>query len=172
MRELISPERIAARVGELAAEIDAWIGNDEATVVCCLKGAFVFCADLVRALKSRRVSVDFLAVESYAGTHTTGSVRLTKDLSIDVRGRKVLVVEDILDTGLTLDRVLRHLRETHRPSETRLCVLLDKPAGRKTAIPADWTGFEVGDAFVVGYGLDCDERYRNLPGIAVLESID
>lgn len=172
MRELISPQRIQQRVRELAVPIGEWAADTETVLVCCLKGAFIFCADLARELNNPKLSIDFIAAESYQGTKTTGSVRLTKDLSVDVSGKKVLVVEDILDTGLTLDRVLHHLKETHRPSEIKLCVLLDKPAGRKCDVKADWTGFEIGDAFVVGYGLDCDERFRNFPGIAVIYTID
>ncbi len=166
---LFGPRRIAARVRRLAREIAADLGPDFLMVVV-LKGAFVFAADLARALHAEgaRPRVGFLVLSSYgAGTCSAGRVNVLGEMLDDVAGRGVLVVEDILDTGLTLaharDRLL-----AHGAAGVRTCVLVDKPARREIPIEADYVGFDVGERFVVGYGIDHAERYRELPYLGVL----
>ena len=137
-------------------------------VVAVLRGAFVFAADLIRALP-RDVRCDFLAVRSYgSATETSGVVQITQDLSLPITGRHVLLVEDIVDTGLTL-RHLLDLLATRRPASLRVCTLLNKLSRRQTEVSVDFVGFEIPDRFVVGYGLDHDQRYRNLPYVGVIE---
>lgn len=170
-----SAERIAAAVDRMAAAIAARrdaAATEALLMVALLKGAFVFAADLVRALDRHGVAteVDFLSLASYgAGTRSSGNVHVRGDLSIDVRGRDVLLVDDILDSGRSLELACRLLRERGAANVTT-CVLLDKPSRRVVAIGADHVGFEVPDAFVVGYGIDWAERYRHLPWIGVVEA--
>ena len=166
---LLSSDAIQARVAALAAEIDRDTrGPDGLHLVCVLKGAFVFLADLVRALRSD-VTLDFMAVSSYAkGTTTTGEVRVLKDLDSALDGRDVLVVEDIVDTGLTL-HYLQDILRARRPRSLRTVCLLSKPARRRVEVPVEYVGFEIEDRFVVGYGLDYAGRYRNLPYIGTLD---
>jgi len=165
---LLSAERIAARVAELAREIDAALPPGAIVVVVVLRGAFVFAADLVRRLP-RDLRCDFLGVRSYgAATQTSGVVEITHDLALPITGQHVLLVEDIVDTGLTL-RHLLDLLATRQPASIRVCALLDKPARRQLRAPVDFVGFEIPDRFVVGYGLDHDQLYRNLPYIGVIE---
>jgi hypoxanthine phosphoribosyltransferase len=162
---LIPAERIAARVADLAAAIHA-DHADGVHLVGVLKGAFVFLADLARALPGP-ATVDFVAVASYgAGTTTSGSVRLLRDLDAGIAGRDVVVVEDIVDSGLTLTALLAHLR-ARGPRSLRTACLLDKPAGRRTMVAIDYVGFTIDDAFVVGYGLDHAEAWRHLAYIAI-----
>jgi hypoxanthine phosphoribosyltransferase len=143
-------------------------GADALHLVCVLKGAFVFLADLARAL-SIPCTLDFMAVSSYAaGTTTTGEVRLLKDLDIALDGRHVLIVEDIIDTGLTLTYLLEILK-ARGPKTIRTACLLSKPSRRKVNVPIDYVGFEIDDRFVIGYGLDYAEQYRGLPYIGVLD---
>lgn len=168
----ISAERIQSRIREMAEEIDRWVGGDEVLCVANLKGSFVFFADLVRCLKSSRLKVDFIATESYVGTQSSGQVRILKDLQQTCRGEKLLVVEDIVDTGLTLSKVLEHFVTMHCPAEMRVATLLDKPSRRKVEMKADFVGFTIEDAFVVGYGLDYNEYYRNLPYIGILRNTE
>jgi len=166
--ELISAKSIAARVETLAKEIEtAFAGTDKLIVVGLLRGSFVFIADLVRELELP-VEVDFLEASSY-GDETTSSreVRILKDLRGEIGGRDVLVVEDIVDTGFTLKHVLG-LLETRAPRRLETIALLDKPARREVDIKATWTGFEIPDAFVVGYGIDFAQRNRNLPYIGTV----
>lgn len=138
-------------------------------LVCILKGASVFLGDLLRSLELD-VSIDFIAVSSYKrGTSTTGEVQLTKDLDFPLEGRHVLIVEDIVDTGLTLN-YLYHLLQSRGPSSLKIATLLDKPSRRIQPIDVDYIGFEIPDAFVVGYGLDYGERYRQLPDVCVLQT--
>ena len=134
--------------------------------ISVLKGSLVFLADLMRAMDLPS-SIDLMEVSSYAGTETSGQVRILKDLSKPIEGRDVIVVEDIIDTGLTLNYLLRYLAERHPASISIIC-LLDKPARRLAEIPIDYRGFTIPDRFVIGYGLDYEERYRNLPYIGVL----
>jgi hypoxanthine phosphoribosyltransferase len=166
--EMISAKAIAARVEALAREISEFFaGTDKLVVVGLLRGSFVFIADLVREI-DLPVEVDFLEVSSY-GDSTTSSreVRVLKDLRGEIEGRDVLVVEDIVDTGHTLARVLEFLR-TRRPARLECCALLDKPSRREVDVKATWTGFEIPDKFVVGYGIDYAQRNRNLPHIGAV----
>ena len=165
---LVTETAIADKVRELGARIaDDYRGKD-LVLVSILKGALPFLADLMRQVPIP-LALDFLEVSSYgASTETSGVVRILKDLANPIEGRDVLVVEDILDTGNTLAFVVEHLR-SQRPSSVRLCTLLDKPARRIVPIDIDYRGFEIPDKFVVGYGLDYAERYRNLPFIGVLK---
>ena len=164
---LFSEEQLKERVAQIAAQIDRDYAGKELMLVSVLRGSFIFMADLVRAI-TVPCTVDFMAVSSYgAGTVSSGQVQITKDLSEDITGRHLLVVEDILDSGNTLSYLLEVLR-ARKPASIRLCTLLDKPERRVKPVHLDYTGFTIPDAFVVGYGLDYDEYYRNLPYIGVL----
>ncbi|MDQ2690123.1 MAG: hypoxanthine phosphoribosyltransferase [Chloroflexota bacterium] len=165
---LLDSETIADRVAELGAQLSADFEGRDPVLVSVLKGALVFLADLMRAM-DLPTSIDLMEVSSYgAGTETSGQVRIIKDLSKSIEGRHVIVVEDIIDTGLTLNYLLRYLADKNPASVSIVC-LLDKPARRLAEIPIDYTGFTIPDRFVIGYGLDFDERYRNLPYIGVLK---
>ena len=165
---LLGEAEVRARVAELAARISADYAGREPLLVGLLKGAVIFLADLVRALKVPH-EVDFIAVSSYGASSTSsGVVRLLKDLDQDIEGRDVLLVEDIVDSGLTVDYLLRTLRE-RRPASLEVCVLLVKPAELRVDLAVRYRGFEIPSAFVVGYGMDYDQRYRNLPHVAVLK---
>lgn len=164
---LFSEERIRERVAELGAEIAQDYAGREPHLVTIVKGSIPFIADLMRAM-DMPLTLDLLGVASYAGTSSSGEVRLTKDLDESIEGRHVLVVEDIIDTGLTLAYVLRNLRQ-RAPASVKVVTFLDKPAGRGTQIEADYVGFTIPDAFVIGYGLDWNQRYRNLPYVGVLK---
>jgi hypoxanthine phosphoribosyltransferase len=165
---LISQEQIAAKVRELGHRVSADYAGRAVTLVSVLKGSLPFMADLMRAIEIP-VQIDLMEVSSYGGatTETTGLVRILKDLSSPISGKDVLIVEDIIDTGLTLNYLLRYLRGKG-PSSLRICALLDKPARRLVEIQIDYLGFTIPDEFVVGYGLDFGEYYRNLPYIGVL----
>jgi hypoxanthine phosphoribosyltransferase len=165
IEELISAKAIAARIEALSKEIrESFAGTDKLVVVGLLRGSFVFIADLVREL-DLNVEVDFLEVSSYGDAmESSREVRVLKDLRGEIAGRDVLVVEDIVDTGFTLEHVLRLLR-TRNPRRLETIALLDKPSRRETDIRATWTGFEIPDEFVVGYGIDFAQRNRNLPHI-------
>ena len=166
---LITEEQIHHKVAELGARLNADYVGRELTLVSVLKGSLPFMADLMRAV-TIPVTIDLMEVSSYGGrsTETSGLVRILKDLSSSIEGRDVLIVEDIIDTGLTLNYLVRYLRGKG-PLSLRICTLLDKPARRLVEIPIDYRGFEIPDRFVVGYGLDYGERYRNLPYIGVLK---
>jgi hypoxanthine phosphoribosyltransferase len=165
---LLTAEQIQARVKELGAQISADYAERDLALVCVLRGAIVFVGDLLRALPDS-TTVDFMAIASYgADTRSTGVVRILKDLDDSIESRHVLVVEDIVDTGLTLSYLLENLRHRNAAS-VRVCALLDKPARRRVPVRIDYTGFEVPDAFVVGYGLDYAQRYRGLPFIGILK---
>jgi hypoxanthine phosphoribosyltransferase len=165
---LITEEQLRAKVRELGALISADYVDRAVTLVSVLKGSLPFMADLMRAIEIP-VQIDLMEVSSYGGasTESSGLVRILKDLSSPIAGKDVLIVEDIIDTGLTLNYLLRYLRGKS-PSSLRICALLDKPARRLVEIPIDYTGFTIPDEFVVGYGLDFGEYYRNLPFIGVL----
>jgi hypoxanthine phosphoribosyltransferase len=164
---LLSGEQIQARVAELGAQLAADYEGREPVLVSVLKGSIVFLADLVRAIPIP-LSIDLMEVSSYGtSTESSGQVRILKDLSTSIEGREVLVVEDIIDTGLTLNYLLRYLHDKG-PASIRICCLLDKPARRLAPIEIDYRGFTIPDRFVIGYGLDYGERYRNLPYIGVL----
>jgi hypoxanthine phosphoribosyltransferase len=166
---LLSTEQIQERIAVLARAIERdHAGADTLHLVCVLKGAFVFLADLARAVRVP-CTLDFLAVSSYAaGTTTTGEVRLLKDLDIALDGRHVVIVEDIIDTGLTLTYLLEILK-ARGPKTLRAACLLSKPSRRKVNVPVDYVGFEIDDHFVIGYGLDYAEQYRGLPYIGTLD---
>jgi hypoxanthine phosphoribosyltransferase len=165
---LLSEQEIQAKIAELGRRISADYAGRELTLVSVLKGSLPFMADLMRAL-SIPVRIDLMEVSSYGGTATesSGLVRIIKDLSSSIDGQEVLLVEDIIDTGLTLNYLVRYLRGKN-PSSLRICTLLDKPARRLVDIPVDYTGFTIPDQFVVGYGLDYGEFYRNLRFVGVL----
>jgi len=163
---LLSEDRIRARVAEMAAEIRRDFPGD-LHVVAVLKGAFMFLSDLIRHMPGH-VSLDFMAVSSYAkGTTSSGEVRLLKDLETALEGRNVVIVEDIVDTGLTLT-YLQDILRARNPNQLRTACLLSKPSRRQVDVKVEYTGFTIEDRFVVGYGLDFAEQYRNLPYIAVL----
>jgi hypoxanthine phosphoribosyltransferase len=168
-KTLISQAQIQQRIGTLAAEIEKdYAPNEEIHLVAVLKGGFMFMADLVRAM-SDRVTMDFMAVSSYGkGTSSSGQVRVLKDLDSVLEQRHVIVVEDIVDTGLTL-HYLQDLLRARAPKTMKTACLLSKPSRRKVDVKVDYIGFTIEDHFVVGYGLDYAEKYRNLPYIAVLE---
>ena len=166
---LIEERALATRVREMASELRATLPNDDIHFVCVLKGAFVFLSELMRALDDR-VSMDFIAVSSYGGsTKSSGEVRLVKDVDTSLEGRHVVIVEDIVDTGLTLHYLQDILRRRH-PASLRTACLLSKPSRRKVDVKVDFIGFTIDDHFVVGFGLDYAEKFRNLPYIGLLDS--
>jgi hypoxanthine phosphoribosyltransferase len=166
---LLSTEQIAARVRDLGAQITKDYADRRLVLVSVLKGSFVFTADLARAIDSH-LRIEFLGVRSYGeGTSTSGVVQITQDLSRPIEGEDILIVEDIVDTGLTIAHLLELLRTRH-PASVKVCALLHKPARTKVEVPIDYLGFTIEDRFVVGYGLDWAERYRNLPYIGVVEA--
>ncbi|MCL2563251.1 MAG: hypoxanthine phosphoribosyltransferase [Oscillospiraceae bacterium] len=166
---LFTERKIRRRIQEMGTQMAADYKGKNPMMVAVLKGSFVFMADLVRAMDIP-CEIEFLGVSSYEGkaTTNTGAVRLTKDLNTDIADRHVIVVEDILDSGLTLQYLMGYLKN-RQPASMEICTLLDKPERRKAEVYAKYKGFTVPDAFVVGYGLDYDEGYRNLPYIGVLK---
>lgn len=165
---LVPEDEIARRVREMGAEISRDYRGSDLVLVCVLKGSFMFLADLIRAIDIP-VTVDFMRVRSYGSrTETSGVVEITADLTAPVQGKRVLFVEDIVDTGLTMAYLVDNVR-TRRPDEIRVCSLLHKPARKLVETRIDYLGFTIPDRFVVGYGLDFEERYRNLPHIATIE---
>jgi hypoxanthine phosphoribosyltransferase len=164
---LITSEQLQARIGELAAQIDADYAGRELLLVGVLKGAVMVMADLARAMHLP-AQMDWMAVSSYgSGTKSSGVVRILKDLDADITDRHVLVVEDIVDSGLTLSWLVGNLR-SRQPASLEVCAMLRKPAALRVDVEVAYTGFDIDDAFVVGYGLDYAERYRNLPFIGTL----
>jgi hypoxanthine phosphoribosyltransferase len=170
-REILLPkEVIKRRVGELAEQISRDYAGKELLIVGVLNGAFIFMADLIRGLDIP-CRVDFVRLASYGcGSVSSGEVRITKDLEVPIAGRDVLIVEDIVDTGLTLSRLVGVLRE-RQPASLRVCTFLDKQERRRVPFTADYVGFSIPDRFVVGYGLDYDEKFRFLPDVCLLEEI-
>ncbi len=165
---LIDRETLAARVAELGTEISADYEGRDLLLIGVLKGAVFFMADLMRHL-TVPCEVDFMAISSYGdATDSSGIVRILKDLDINIEGRHVLVVEDIIDSGLTLSYLIRNL-ESREPATLEVCALLTKPSRREIDVPVRYVGFEIPNKFVVGYGLDFAERYRNLPYVGVLD---
>ena len=165
---LIDRDTLAARVAELGAEVSADYEGRDLLLIGVLKGAVFFMADLMRHL-TVPCEVDFMAISSYGdATDSSGIVRILKDLDINIEGRHVLVVEDIIDSGLTLSYLIRNL-ESRGPASIAVCALLTKPERRAIEVPVRYVGFEIPDRFVVGYGLDFAERYRNLPYVGVLD---
>ena len=164
---LYTREEIYRRVSEIGAQISEDYRDKDPVFIGVLKGCFIFMADLMRCV-SVNCSMDFMAVSSYRGTTSTGAVSINKDLSAPIEGRHIILVEDILDSGVTLNYLKSYL-QVRKPASIRIATLLDKPARRKADIYADYSCFDVPDAFVVGYGLDYNERYRNLPYIGILK---
>lgn len=166
---LVTEEQLKAKVHELGAQITRDYAGRDLLLVSILKGSVVFMADLMRAIQMP-CGIDFMVVSSYGGANTTstGLVKIVKDLDQDLSGKDLLIVEDILDTGITLSHLVPMLK-LRNPASVRLCTILSKPSRRKANIEPDYLGFEVPDEFVVGYGLDYDEKYRNLPYVGVLK---
>ena len=165
---LLTEEQLQQRTAELGAAISRDFAGKEPLFVGVLKGCFVFMADLMRSV-DLPCSVDFMAVSSYGNdTKTNGAVKINKDLNQDIEGRDIILVEDILDSGVTLHYLTEYL-SVRKPATITIATLMDKPARRKAPVYARYAGFEIPDAFVVGYGLDYDERYRNLPYIGILK---
>jgi hypoxanthine phosphoribosyltransferase len=164
----IDEQKLKARVRELGEQITRDYQGKELTLICVLKGSTFFATDLARAI-DLPVTLEFLGVSSYqGGTETTGEVRITLDLTKPMAGKHLLVIEDIIDTGLTMSFLLDNLRARH-PASLKVCTLLEKPARARTQVQIDYKGFVIDDVFVVGYGLDYAERYRNVPFIAVMK---
>lgn len=167
-RVLISEEALQARIQELGRELARDYEGKCPVFVGVLKGVILFFADMIRATPIRS-QIDLMAVSSYgAGTESTGSIVLKKDVSLDLRGRHVVILEDIIDSGLTLKYTVEHLKEME-PASLKICTLLDKPARRTVEVNADYIGFTIPNEFVVGYGLDYNDYYRNLPFIGILK---
>ncbi len=165
---LLSEKQLAKRIEEIGAQITADYAGKEILMIGVLRGAVIFMADLARSIKVP-VAIDFMAVSSYgAGTTSSGVVRILKDLDENVEGKHILVVEDIIDSGLTLNYLLDNLK-SRKPASIKLCTLLNKPERRKVEVKIDYNGFDVPDYFVIGYGLDYAEKYRNLPFIGILK---
>ena len=166
---LLSEEQIKARIKELGKVLSAEYAGKDPVVVGVLKGVVVFYADMIREL-SVPCQMDFMWISSYEGTNSTGKMQVKRDVSVDIKGRHVLILEDIFDTGHSLDFTYHHLMEK-QPASLKICTLLDKPSRRdpKVTLQADYVGFTVPNAFVVGYGLDYNEHYRNLPYVGVLK---
>lgn len=165
---LISEDELRARIAALGAEIHAAYGGEDIHVVAVLKGCFPFLADLVRQIPTDRLSVDFLGLSSYGVlTKSSGVVRVTQDLSLPIEGRNVLIVEDIIDTGLTMTYLMENL-QTRRPKSIKVCTLLHKPGNATVDFDPDFIGFTIPNEFVIGYGLDYQELYRNVPFIGVV----
>jgi len=165
---LLPKEDIRLRVAELAEAIDRdYAGRGELLVIGVLKGAFIFLADLIRSVHVP-ISVDFVVISSYgSGQKSSGNFLIKKDIDTQIAGRDILIVEDILDTGITLSGLVDVLQKRN-PASLKVCVLLDKPSRRTVSFVADYVGFSIPDRFVVGYGLDCDEKYRHLPDVRIL----
>lgn len=165
---LITGEQIEARAKEMAEQISKDYNGEPILVVGILRGASIFLAELFKNLKGYNVELDFMSLSSYgAGTSSSGEVKMIKDLTEPIDGKNVLIVEDIIDTGITLTYLIKVL-EARNPKSIKLCSLLDKPSRRRVELKGDYVGFEIPDCFVVGYGLDYDEKFRNLPDVCVL----
>lgn len=167
LRVLLGRHQIEAKIGELAAAIERDYRDKNPLLIGVLKGSFIFLADLVRAL-NLPLEIEFVRLSSYVGRDTSGRVEVVQDVRTPIEGRHVLVVEDIVDTGLSLNFLLEHFRRRN-PASLKLCALLDKPSHRRVPLSIDYLGFTIPDRFVVGYGLDYDERFRHLPNICYLE---
>ena len=169
LEQMFSAEEIANRVRELGARIERDYQGKELVLLGVLKGSYIFISDLARAI-DLPLSVDFIGLSSYGeATESSGVVKITSDLAQPIEGKHVLIVEDIVDTGLTMRYLLDNLA-TRRPASVKLCTLLHKPSRARTRIPIDYLGFQIEDRFVVGYGLDHGDKYRNVPFIGVLKN--
>lgn len=166
---LITEEELQQRIRELGEELSQEYADKNPVIIGVLKGVVIFYADMVRRIRVP-CEMDFMSISSYSGTDSTGSARIHKDVNVDLTGRHVLVLEDIFDTGNSLDFTYRYLME-RKPASVKICTLLDKPSRRnpKITLKADYVGFTVPNAFVVGYGLDYNEQYRNLPFVGILK---
>ena len=168
IRELISEKDVAAKIAEMGAQISKDYKGESIYLLCILKGGVFFTTELAKHI-TVPVSIDFMSVSSYGGeTTSSGIVRIVKDLDTPIEGKNVLIAEDIIDTGRTLAYLMEHLRQ-RKPKSLKLCTLLDKPDRRVSDVKVDYAGFEIPDEFVVGYGLDYDQKYRNLPYVGVIE---
>lgn len=168
VRVLIPEEEVKRKIQEMAETISADMGDETITLICILKGSVFFSCELAKHIKGP-VMLDFMSVSSYGNdTKSSGVVKIVKDLDEPLEGKNVLVVEDIIDSGRTLSYLMENL-QARRPKSLKLCTLLDKPERRVVDVNVDYTGFEIPDEFVVGFGLDYAQRYRNLPYIGVLE---
>ena len=168
IRELISEEDVAKKIAEMGAQISRDYAGESVYLLCILKGGVFFTTELAKHI-TVPVNIDFMSVSSYGGeTTSSGIVRIVKDLDTPIEGKNVLIAEDIIDTGRTLAYLMEHLKQ-RKPKSLKLCTLLDKPERRVSDVKVDYTGFEIPDEFVVGYGLDYDQRYRNLPYVGVIE---
>lgn len=164
----LTEEQVNARIAEMGAAISKEFGDEPVFLICILKGSVFFTCELAKRITSP-VEMDFMSVSSYgSGTKSSGVVKIVKDLDNSIEGKNVLVVEDIIDSGRTLSYLLENLK-TRNPKTLKLCTLLDKPDRRVCDVHVDWVGFEIPDEFVVGYGLDYDQQYRNLPYIGYVE---
>lgn len=169
-RPIVTQEQMRTRIRELGKQIMADYADKDLILVGILKGAYAFYADLCRAIRIP-LRVDFLVVSSYAGSKSSGKVKIVTELTEDVAGRDVLLVEDIVDSGLTVAHLVKTLSK-RKPRSIRVCALLSKPARRKIQVPVHYVGFEIPNKYVVGYGLDYRQQYRNLPYLAILDKID
>ena len=168
IHEYLSEEKVAKRIAEMGEEISKVYGDETVCLICILKGSIFFTVELAKRMTSP-VELEFMSVSSYgADTKSSGVVKIVKDLDVSIEGKHVLVVEDIIDSGRTLSYLLQNL-QTRKPKSLRLCTLLDKPERRVVDVNVDYVGFEIPDEFVVGYGLDYDQKYRNLPYIGYVE---
>lgn len=166
---LITEEQLQTRIAEIGAQISADFEGEEVLLVCILRGGVMFLTDLMRRLTIPH-AIDFMAISSYGkgARHSTGTVRINMDLSSDIYGRNVILVEDIVDSGRTISSVVE-MMETRQPKSLKVCTLLDKASRREVPVPLDYIGFDIDDKFVFGYGLDLDELHRNLPFIGVVD---
>ena len=167
IKVLITEQEIASRTRELAKQIQRDYNNEEIVIVCILKGATFFAVELAKRIESDTI-IDFMKVSSYEGTESTGKINFTLDISEDITGKNVLIVEDIVDTGRTLAYVKEYL-ETKNPKNVKICTMLNKKERRVIDLNPEYVAFDIPDKFVIGYGLDYDEKYRNLPYVGYLE---
>ena len=168
IKTLIDEKKLNKRISEIAKQIEEEYKGKEITLICILKGSIFFTVDLARKI-NEDVRLEFIRVSSYGeGTESTGEIKMKLDLKDSIQGKDVIVIEDIIDTGRTLSYLLEYLK-MKKPNSLKLCALLDKPDRRKIDVKVDYTGFQIPDKFVVGYGLDWDEKYRNLPYIGYIE---
>jgi len=166
---MITEEQIRARAAEIGRQISEEYNDEELLLVGILKGAVPWMADLMKHITNPNTKIDFMAVSSYgASTKSSGVVKINKDLDSDIEGKHVIIVEDIVDSGITLNYLKAYL-QNRNPKSVKICTLLDKPAGRRTELIPDYSGFEVEDKFIVGYGLDFNQQYRHLPYISFLK---
>ena len=169
LKVLIDEQKLQERISEIAKQIEEEYKNKEITLICILKGSVLFTADLAKRI-NEDVRLEFIRVSSYGeGTESTGEIKMKLDLKDSIQGKDVIVVEDIIDTGRTLSYLMEYLK-MKKPNSVKLCALLDKPDRRVKKVDVDYTGFQIPDKFVVGYGLDWDEKYRNLPYIGYIEN--